>query len=98
LFIPSRELHWEPQAGANFRRRVAGLTSAGLGPSENWRYTAKAWNGVLMENPQSLQVILDALLDALRQEIPVEAEAVALREVERKEEKQLCTVSTEPEF
>jgi hypothetical protein len=53
---------------------------------------------VLMENPQSLQVILDALLDALRQEIPVEAEAVALREVERKEEKQLCTVSTEPEF
>ena len=29
---------------------------------------------VLMDHPQSLQVILDALLDALRQEIAVEAE------------------------
>ena len=28
---------------------------------------------ILMENPQSLQVILDVLLDALRQEIPAEA-------------------------
>jgi hypothetical protein len=53
---------------------------------------------VLMENPQSLQVILDALLDALRQEIAVEAEPVSLREAEREEEKELCAVSTEPEF
>ena len=51
-----------------------------------------------MENPQSLQVILDALLDALRQEIAVEAEPVSLREAEREEEKELCAVSTEPEF
>ena len=37
---------------------------------------------VLMENPQSLQVILDALLDALRQEIPVEATPVSSHEAE----------------
>jgi hypothetical protein len=53
---------------------------------------------VLMESPQSLQVILDALLDALRQEIAVDAEPVSLREAKREEEKELCAVSTEPEF
>jgi hypothetical protein len=45
---------------------------------------------VLMENLQSLQVILDALLDALRQEIAVEAKPVSLRKAEREEEKELC--------
>ena len=45
---------------------------------------------VLSENPQSLQVILDALLDALRQEMAVEAEPAALRE----EEKELCEADT----
>ena len=45
---------------------------------------------VMMENPQPLQVILDALLDALRQEIAVEAEPVALQE----EEKELCGADT----
>ena len=53
---------------------------------------------VLTENPQSLQVILDALLDALRHEIAIEAEPVSLREAEREREKQLCAVSTEPVF
>jgi hypothetical protein len=38
---------------------------------------------VLSENPQSLQVILDALLDALRQEMAVEAEPLGLREEEK---------------
>jgi hypothetical protein len=52
---------------------------------------------ILVENPQSLQVILDALLDALRQEITVEAKP-SLRAEERKEEKELCVVSTDPEF
>ena len=41
---------------------------------------------------------LDALLDALRQEITIEAEPVLRRKSERKEERELCTVSTEPEF
>jgi hypothetical protein len=53
---------------------------------------------VLMDHPQSLQVILDALLDALRQEIAVEAEPVSRREAEGEEEKELCAVSIEPEF
>jgi hypothetical protein len=53
---------------------------------------------VLMENPQSLQGILDALLDALRQETVVETKPISLREADRKEEKELCAVSTEPEF
>lgn len=56
---------------------------------------------LLMENPRSLQVILDALLDALRQEIVVEAEPVSLQDAARKEEKdetELCAVSTEPDF
>jgi hypothetical protein len=52
---------------------------------------------VLMD-PQSLQVILDALLDALHQEIAVEAEPVSRREAEGEEEKELCAVSIEPEF
>jgi hypothetical protein len=51
---------------------------------------------VLAENPQSLKVVLDALLDALRQEIRIEAEPVLPREAEAEEE--LCGVSTEPEF
>ena len=46
---------------------------------------------VLAENPQSLQVILDALLDALRQEAPSPAQPMAKREEE------LCVVSSEPE-
>ncbi len=45
---------------------------------------------VLSENPQSLQVILDALLDALRQETAIETEPVALQE----EEKELCGADT----
>jgi hypothetical protein len=56
---------------------------------------------LLMENPRSLQVILDALLDSLRQEIVVDAEPVALRDAAGKEEKdetELCAVSTEPDF
>ena len=52
----------------------------------------------MMDHPQSLQVILDALLDALRQEIAVEAEPVSRREAEGEEEKELCAVSIEPEF
>jgi hypothetical protein len=50
-----------------------------------------------MENPQSLQVILDALLDALRQEVALETQPVSLQKTEGKEE-ELCAVSTEPEF
>jgi len=53
---------------------------------------------VLMDHPQSLPVILDALFDALRQEIGVEAEPVSWREAEREEEKELNAVSIEPEF
>lgn len=53
---------------------------------------------VLMENPQCFQGILDALLDALRQETAVETKPISLREADRKEEKELCAVSTEPEF
>jgi hypothetical protein len=41
-----------------------------------------------VKNPQSLQVILDALLDALRQEVAVEAEPVA------EEREALCGADT----
>jgi hypothetical protein len=50
----------------------------------------KSLERVLSENPQSLQVILDALLDALRQEVAVAAEAVA----ERRENEELCGADT----
>lgn len=55
---------------------------------------------VLMENPRSLQGILDALLDALRQDMAAEGAPVSSREAERKneDEKELCAVSGEPEF
>jgi hypothetical protein len=51
----------------------------------------------LVENPKSLQVILDALLDALRQELPIETDPV-LRQAQRKQEPELCSVSSEPEY
>jgi len=53
---------------------------------------------LLTENPQSLQVILDVLLEALRQDIPVEAQAVPLLEAERKERKELCSISAGSEL
>ena len=53
---------------------------------------------LLTENPRSLQVVLDALLDALRQERAIEAEPVSLHEAARKEEKELCAVSAQPGF
>ena len=43
---------------------------------------------LLAESPQSLKVVLDALLDALRQEIMIEAEPVLRQESEPEEE--LC--------
>ncbi|MGH9504964.1 MAG: hypothetical protein ACRD20_19090 [Terriglobales bacterium] len=52
---------------------------------------------LLAENPQSLNVVLDALLDALRQEIRSEAMPISRRESDRKEENELCAVSSEPE-
>ncbi|MGA9812355.1 MAG: hypothetical protein WBQ64_06250 [Terriglobales bacterium] len=51
---------------------------------------------VLAENPQSLKVVLDALLDALRQEIRSQAHPVLRQESEPEEE--LCGVATEPEY
>ena len=53
---------------------------------------------VLVENPQSLQGILDALLDALRQDVAFQAKPPSLREAEPERLKELCAVSTEPEF
>ena len=45
---------------------------------------------VLIENPQSMQVILDALLDALRQEVAIEAEPLA----KRANREELCGADT----
>lgn len=53
---------------------------------------------ILTENPQSPQGILDALLDALRQEVTLEAKPVSLAEREPEEEKELLAVASEPEF
>jgi hypothetical protein len=51
---------------------------------------------VLAESPQSLKVILDALLDALRRELPSQPAAVETRE-QQDEQEELCSVSSEPE-
>lgn len=53
---------------------------------------------VLAENPQSLKVILDALLDALRQETASQTKQISVREEEREGEKELCAVSSEAEL
>jgi hypothetical protein len=53
---------------------------------------------VLAENPQSLKVILDALLDALRMETTSNTEPVPRQEKNRKEEKELCAVVPYREF
>ena len=52
---------------------------------------------VLAENPESLKVILDALLDALRRETQTKRNPFPARS-ESKEEKQLCGVLIDPEF
>lgn len=51
---------------------------------------------VLAENPQSLQEIMDALLDALRRDSEAQAEAVPLREKSSRVAKELCSASTKP--
>jgi hypothetical protein len=51
---------------------------------------------VLAESPQSLKVILDALLDTLRRELPSQPAAVETRE-QQDEQEELCSVSSEPE-
>ena len=82
-------------------QRASPLSRAGLSGARSIGELAvhrESLERVLMDHPQSLQIILDALLDALRQEIAVEAEPVSLREAEREEEKELCAVSKEPEF
>jgi hypothetical protein len=50
---------------------------------------------VLAENPQSLKVILDALLDALRQEASSPAERISERE---ESEGAVCAAATGREF
>ncbi|MGH9547196.1 MAG: hypothetical protein ACRD23_18470 [Terriglobales bacterium] len=88
--------------GAAGWRRIAMPTArvdiSGAHPIGELAVHRESLERILAENPQSLTVILDALLDALRQEIPVEAAPVPLQESVRKEEKELCAVSTEPEF
>jgi hypothetical protein len=51
---------------------------------------------LVAESPQSLQVILDALLEALRRETVGQADGISKREEEREEES--CVVSSEPEY
>jgi hypothetical protein len=53
---------------------------------------------VLAESPQSLKVILDALLDALRQETASQDQRILEREEEREGERELCNMSSEPEL
>ncbi|MGZ4733231.1 MAG: hypothetical protein ACXVZH_13940 [Terriglobales bacterium] len=88
--------------GANGRRRatISGgrVDISGARPIGELAVHRESLERVLAENRESLKVILDALLDALRREIPIEAEPVLPQESERKEEKELCAVSTEPKF
>jgi hypothetical protein len=53
---------------------------------------------LLMENPQSLQGVLDALLDSLRQEITVESEANSRLAAERRVKREPYPVSAELEL
>jgi len=49
---------------------------------------------VLAESPQSLQVILDALQEALRMETISQGDEIPVREEEREEE--VCALSLKP--
>jgi hypothetical protein len=54
---------------------------------------------LLAENPQSLKMILDTLIDALRHETSFDTEPVSLRPADRKkDEKEFCEISSEPKF
>jgi hypothetical protein len=53
---------------------------------------------LVAENPQTLKVILDALLCALHQEIEREARADSIRAHDGEQENGLCAVSPEPKF
>ena len=68
---------WRHASGDGGRADIRGARSLG-----ELAVHRESLERVLMENPQSLQVILDVLLDALRQEIPGEAAPGALPEAE----------------
>ena len=48
---------------------------------------------LLTENPRSLKIILDALLDALRRETSSEVPTASVQDLEREERKGACSVS-----
>lgn len=87
---------WRPTPISGSRVDISGMRPIG-----ELAVHRESLERILMENPQSLQGILDALLDALRQEVALEVEPVSLEARERKEEeeeRELCAVSSEPEF
>jgi hypothetical protein len=53
---------------------------------------------VLAESPQSLRVILDALLEALRGESLSGVAPVRLRKEELDQEEELCAIASDPEL
>ena len=100
-----------PLGGAGWRRTLPGgrVDVMGARPLGELAVHRESMERVLAENPQSLRVVLDALLDALRQEFPAETvsppqdnqeeDNQKLEEENQKEkEEELCAVSPDPEF
>jgi len=83
--------------GAGRRRQVAWpgrqIDLSGGQPIGELSVHRESMERVLAEHPQSLQVVLDALLDALRRETASDVEPLA----GQREETELCAVSLEPQ-
>ena len=81
---------WHRSAGPGCRVDIRGARTIG-----ELAVHRESIERVLAENPQSLKGILDALLDALRQEVASQAERPSERE---EPEEALCAASSEREF
>ncbi|MGA8309834.1 MAG: hypothetical protein WB755_07375, partial [Terriglobales bacterium] len=81
---------WHRSAGPGCRLDIRGARPIG-----ELAVHRESIERVLAENPQSLKVILDALLDALRQEVTSQAERLSEQE---EPEEVLCAASSEREF
>jgi hypothetical protein len=94
-----------PLGGAGWRRTLPGgrVDVMGARPLGELAVHRESMERVLAENPQSLRVVLDALLDALRQEFPAETvsppqENQREERNQKEKEEELCAVSPDPEF
>jgi hypothetical protein len=94
LTVPSRGRHWDREAGDAAWIRAVGIDFSGARQIGELAVHRESVERVLAESPQSLQVILDALQEALQLETISRGDGIQVQEEEREE--QACLVSLKP--